>query len=62
MITTPLDIFRRVIGGTVSNAVDKGELLPGEIDGWWGDLDQSESDGRFFAGFIGFIVCGRAGR
>lgn len=62
MITTPLDMFRRVFGGTVRNAVDKGELQPAEIDRWWRDLDRSEREDRFFAGFFGFIVCGRAGR
>ena len=60
MIMTPLDTFRRVVGGTVTDAVDKGELESADVDQWWRELDRSEIGGRLFAGFFGFVICGRS--
>ena len=59
MIATPLAMFRKVIGGTVGAAVENGALEAGRLDEWWRDLARADIDGRFFAGFFGFIVCGR---
>lgn len=59
MIATPLEMFRRVVDGTVSEAVGRGEFGAMQICQWWQDLRQSESNGRFFSGFFGFIVCGQ---
>ncbi|MCB1466957.1 MAG: methyltransferase domain-containing protein [Rhizobiaceae bacterium] len=59
MIATPLEMFRRVVGGTVSEGVERGAFEAAQIDRWWQDLERSESQGRFFSGFFGFVVCGQ---
>jgi ubiquinone/menaquinone biosynthesis C-methylase UbiE len=58
VIFTPLDQFRRVMDGTTRNAIGQGDLEAAAVDRWWNDLERSESDGAFFAGFLGFLVCG----
>jgi hypothetical protein len=60
MILTPYAMYRRVVGGTIAQAVHAGQLPAPEVDAWWQALAQAEAAGQFFAGFPGFLVCGRA--
>jgi ubiquinone/menaquinone biosynthesis C-methylase UbiE len=59
MILTPYAMYRRVVGGTIAQAVRAGQLSSTEVDTWWRDLEQAEAAGHFFAGFLGFLVYGR---
>jgi ubiquinone/menaquinone biosynthesis C-methylase UbiE len=59
MILTPYTMYRRVIGGTIAQAVQAGQFDAMEISMWWQALEQAEIAGHFFAGFPGFLVCGR---
>jgi ubiquinone/menaquinone biosynthesis C-methylase UbiE len=58
-VSTLLEMFRRVVGGTIDEAVHRSELAQVAVDRWWRELEQSDLDGHFFAGFFGFIVFGR---
>jgi ubiquinone/menaquinone biosynthesis C-methylase UbiE len=58
-VSTPLEMFRRVVGGTIDEAVHRSELASTVVERWWRELEQSDLDGHFFAGFFGLIVCGR---
>lgn len=58
MILTPFAMFRRVVDGTVAEAVHAGQLPSGEVNRWWQALTEAERAGCFFAGVPGFLVCG----
>jgi len=60
IVATPMPMFRRVVDGTLDEAVARGELDAGVVRSWWDDLDRLDDDGRFFSGFIGFVITGRA--
>jgi Methylase involved in ubiquinone/menaquinone biosynthesis len=59
MILTTFAMYRSVVSGTVAQALQSGQLLSTEVSMWWRALDEAEAAGNFFAGFPGFIVCGR---
>ena len=61
MILTPFAMFRRVVGGTIDQAVQSGELRGNDVETWWRALAQADAAGHFFAGFQGFLVCGHSG-
>jgi len=58
LVATPMPMFRRVVAGTLDEAAARGEVDAGVVRSWWDDLDRLD-DGRFFAGFIGFVITGR---
>jgi SAM-dependent methyltransferase len=60
MVLTPYPMYRRVVGGTLDQAVQAGQLAAEEAAMWWRALEQAAAAGQFFAGFPGFIVSGRA--
>lgn len=62
MILTPHAMFCRVVSGTLAHAVQSGEIPPAELNDWWQALEEAEAAGHFFAGFQGFLVCGRIER
>jgi ubiquinone/menaquinone biosynthesis C-methylase UbiE len=59
MVLTPYPFYRRVVSGTLEQAVQVGQLEAGEVATWWGALERAASAGEFFAGFQGFVVSGR---
>ena len=59
VILTPYAMFRRVVSGTLTQAVQRSQIPSTELNVWWQTLEQAEAAGRFFAGFLGFLVCGR---
>jgi len=61
MILTPFAMFRRVVGGTIDQAVQSGDASGNGVEAWWQSLEEADRAGHFFAGFQGFLVCGRAG-
>lgn len=52
--------YRRLVSGTLDEAVRTGRLTSAEVEAWWSDLEQLEREHGFFAVNLGFIVCGRA--
>lgn len=59
MVLTPYAMYRRVVSGTLEEAVQAGQLAAAEVANWWGALERAVAAGEFFAGFQGFIVSGR---
>lgn len=59
MILAPYAMYRRVVSGTIAQAVQVGQFRSMEVDAWWQTLEKAEAAGCFFAGFPGFLVCGR---
>jgi hypothetical protein len=59
MILTPFAMFRRVVGGTIAQAVQTGQVPEADARTWWEDLERRARAGRFFGGFSGMLVCGR---
>ena len=60
MILTPFAMFERVAGPVVARAVRDGALPARAADIWWRVLRRRDAAERFFAGFQGFVVSGRA--
>jgi hypothetical protein len=48
-------------GSVLGGNQQQGDLEAAAVDRWWSDLERSETDGAFFAGFLGFMVCGDSG-
>ena len=59
MILTPFAMFSRVVSGTLAQAVQTGAIASGELKTWWRSLERAESEGGFFSGVSGFLLCGR---
>ncbi len=55
----PYPIWRRLVGGTLTKALEARAVPAPELEHWWSELDAAEREGRFFAGDLGFIVTGR---
>lgn len=51
--------YKMVFGGTLDQAVERGELDAAELAAWWAELEQAEQNGTFFVGLLGFVVYGR---
>jgi ubiquinone/menaquinone biosynthesis C-methylase UbiE len=50
-----------LIGGHLTRAQRAGALDPTDVKKWWEELRNSDSAGRFLAGFTAFIVSGTKG-
>jgi ubiquinone/menaquinone biosynthesis C-methylase UbiE len=59
MVLAPYAIYKRVVNGTMDQAVQAGQLAAAEVATWWSALERTEAAGNFLAGFLGFIVSGR---
>ncbi len=59
MVLTPYAMYRRVVSGTLDQAVQAGQLAAAEVANWWSGLERAAAEGEFFAGFQGFVVSGR---
>jgi ubiquinone/menaquinone biosynthesis C-methylase UbiE len=61
-ILTPYAMYCRVVSGTIAQAVQRGQISSAASQHWWQTLERAEARGQFFAGFPGFLLCGRKPR
>lgn len=54
-----LEVYRRLVHGSLDAAVRSGELTAEEVTGWWSDLSRAEDAGGLFVANLGFVVHGR---
>jgi SAM-dependent methyltransferase len=59
LLTSNFAGYKMVFGGTLDQAVERGELDAEELAAWWRALEQAEEAGNFFVGLLGFVVSGR---
>jgi ubiquinone/menaquinone biosynthesis C-methylase UbiE len=57
-IEIPFDFFGWVLSGHLDAALAEGHFTPGELIGWWDEIDAAHARGRFFAAILGFVVAG----
>jgi len=55
----PYGLWRSLVKGTLTKAVEAGSLSAAELDHWWSELDAADREGRFFEASVGFIVAGK---
>lgn len=56
-VRNPYEVFRSVIIGPVTEAVEKG-LVDVSVDEWFAPLAEADREGRFFAALTGYVVSG----
>jgi ubiquinone/menaquinone biosynthesis C-methylase UbiE len=53
-----LESYRRLVSGTLGQAVCTGRISADELARWWSDLTQAEREGGLVVANLGFIVGG----
>lgn len=54
-----LAVYKRLVGSTLSRAVEAGTLDEADLARWWTWLEKADSDGAFFTATLGFVVVAR---
>jgi ubiquinone/menaquinone biosynthesis C-methylase UbiE len=59
VIRPPYPMFMRIIGGFLSAAIRRGEILQAEADAWLADIAQLDEAGIFTNGAVAFTTSGQ---
>jgi len=54
-----LPVYRRLVGGALSQAVESGALGSADLANWWDWLEHVKARGQLFTATFGFVVLGR---